>query len=182
MASKEKKQQYDKVDKIVYEFLFDYGITTFPINPKELCDKLGYNLIAYSSFGEKIAVALAKSENGFSFRNPKTNSCTIFYNDIFRNSGSILFTILHEVFHLSGEGEFYEDEDLANHFAKTAIAPAPILIEEGIDEPTVIASRFGTSMEVAGYICQRMENRTNAMGDKILKYEEEYLELYKSKK
>lgn len=182
MTSKDKKQKYNLVDRMVYEFLYDYGITTFPMKPRQLCDKLGYNLVPYSSFGRKMAVAFAQSENGFSFRNPETNSCTIFYNDRFPNSGSILFTCLHEVFHLSGKGDFFADEDLANHFAKTAIAPPIILIKEAISEPTVIASKFGTSMEVAGYVSQRIANRLVAMGEKILRYEEEYLELYKSKK
>lgn len=182
MASREKKRQYDAVDRMVYEFLCDYGITEFPIKPKELCDKLGYSLVPYSSFGKKRKLLLSRSQNGFSFRNPVTHSCTVFYNDEFPSNGSITFTCLHEVFHLSGRGEFYEDEELANHFAKIAIAPPIILLLEEIYEPTKIVSRFGTSMEVAGYISSKMINRTNAMGNKVLRYEEEYLELYRSKK
>lgn len=171
MANREEKRKYDRVDKMVYEFLCDHEITEFPIDPKGLCGKIGYNLVPYSAFGDKRGLLMALSKNGFSFRHPETGSCTIFYNDSFPSNGSILFTVLHEVFHLSGTGEFYKDEDLANHFAKIAIAPPVILLTEEIVEPTEIVSRFGTSMEVAGYISSKMINRVRAMGNKVLRYE-----------
>lgn len=182
MISEDTKQLYDEVDRTVYEFLFDYGITEFPIVPEELCRKLGFELVPYSSFGGRIGLAESLSENGFSFRNPETGSCTVFYNDLFPSNGSIVFTCLHEVFHLIGDGEFFEDESMANHFAKTAIAPPLVLMIEGIGEPTAIVSRFGTSLEVAGYVADRVAKRTESMGGRVLSYEEEYLDLYMSKK
>lgn len=175
--SKNRKIDYDRVDKIAYEFLSDYEITEFPIDINKLCKKLGINLIPYSAFVKKKELLLHLSDNGFSFINPYTRVGSIFINDMHPSSGSIIFTCLHEIFHLFGNDEFFADEQLADHFAQTVIAPPIILISNNIISTDEIVSNFGTSWETGGYILKKIINRILAMTSKILDYEMEYYEL-----
>lgn len=176
-VSKNRKEDYDKVDKLAYEFLSDYEIFEFPIDINKLCKKLGINLIPYSAFVKKKELLLRLSDNGFSFINPVTRVGSIFINDEHPSSGSIIFTCLHEIFHLFGDDEFYADEKLADHFAQTAIAPPVILIKKGIINIDEIVSMFGTSWETGGYIANKIINRILADKWKALEYEKEYLEI-----
>ncbi len=58
-----KRDEYNRLDKTAIDLYIDYGITSFPLNEKELCKKMGIKLIPYSSYdGENLCI-LKKNRN-----------------------------------------------------------------------------------------------------------------------
>ena len=42
--------EYGEMDRLIYSIYMDYHITKFPIDPKDVCRKLGVALVPYSAF------------------------------------------------------------------------------------------------------------------------------------
>ena len=62
-----KSNDYDKMAQLVIDIYIDYNITSFPVDEKEICKKMGLKLIPYSAYTEKEQELLRKrSEDGFS--------------------------------------------------------------------------------------------------------------------
>ena len=61
-----KSNDYDKMAQLVIDIYIDYNITSFPVDEKEICKKMGLKLIPYSAYTEKEQELLRKrSEDGF---------------------------------------------------------------------------------------------------------------------
>lgn len=172
---------YDRMAKLAIDIFIDYNITSFPINIKELCRKLGVALIPYSEYataGRELLMKRSKS----SFYIPPTGKTPpmIFFNDSVEEVGShgnMRRNIIHEIIHyISGDIiELPEDDDLADYFGKYFLAPIPYLIFWHIFSVNEIISTFGVDAEMAGYINKNLRNRVNKYGMKIFDYEQPLL-------
>ena len=61
-----KGKTYDEIAEVVMDIYIDYGIKSFPVNPKEICRKLGVALVAYSEYDdEQREILEKKSQDGF---------------------------------------------------------------------------------------------------------------------
>ena len=73
---------YDEIAEVVIDIYIDYGIKSFPVDPKEVCRKLGVALVAYSEYDDEQRMLLEKkSKDGFFVRGACNLPPTIFYND-----------------------------------------------------------------------------------------------------
>lgn len=51
---------YERMARLVIDIYIDYNITSFPVDEKELCRKLGLKLVPYSAYPEKTQKLLRK--------------------------------------------------------------------------------------------------------------------------
>jgi len=173
--------EYNKMAELVGQIYIDYEITTFPINPSEICQKLGIKQIKYSEFDlEDRELLLWQSLSGFYVPPTNRSEPMIFYNDNVNQVGSVgnmNRNILHEVRHYLCEDndEFPEDDDLADYFAKYFMAPIPYLIEKGIDDEKEIETVFNVDPAMAHSISNNIKNRKQYYGIKIFDYEKPIL-------
>ena len=171
-----KGKEYDRMAQLVIQLYLDYDLKGFPVNEKELCQKLGIALVPYSEYesGDK-KILLTRSEYGFFVPLSIKNGSPpiIFYNDSISSSGCIRQTIFHEIKHYIDEDslEDPEDDDLADYFAKYLACPIPYLVANNIKSQNEIISIFGVSNQMAGYIVRNLENRIQKYGTRIFEYE-----------
>ena len=60
---------YDEIDKVIIDIYLDYNFTSFPLDEREVCSKLGVDLVAYSEFpADKQLLLMKKSKRGFSLK------------------------------------------------------------------------------------------------------------------
>ncbi len=138
---------------------------------------MGVALVGYSSMPEEFYYLLKKkSMYGFFVPETRENPPTIYYNDMINSKGLQRFTVFHELKHYVFEDENEEEDDLADYFSKYFMCPIPYLLLKNIDSPNEVVSRFGTSLEAAGYICANVNNRRNKYGYRIFDYEVELIE------
>lgn len=171
-----KGKEYDRMAQLVIQLYLDYDLKGFPLNEKELCQKLGIALVPYSEYElEDRKVLLARSEYGFfvplSIKN--RTPPMIFYNDTISSSGCIRQTIFHEVKHYIDEDSMGDpaDDDLADYFGKYLACPIPYLLVNNISSQSEIISIFGASSQMASYIVRNLENRIHKYGTSIFEYE-----------
>ncbi|MCQ2488156.1 MAG: toxin [Clostridia bacterium] len=173
---------YDKLDSLAISLYVDYSINQFPINEKELCNKIGVSLVPYSAYeGKNRDLFLKRSKEGFlSYGINKLNP-VIFYNDgndaIY---GNIRQTIFHEIKHFMCEDSENDeiDDDLAEHFGRYLACPTPYLIWKNITDVNEIISTFGVSATIANYVSSSVKNRINKYGHKIFDYEQPLIDLF----
>ena len=95
-----KGNRYDEIAKTVIDIYIDYNIKSFPIEPKDVCRKLGVAMIAYSEYNnEQRNLLKKKSKDGFFVKGSSDMPPTIFYNDMQQSKGRVRFTIFHELKH-----------------------------------------------------------------------------------
>lgn len=168
---------YDEIAEVVMDIYIDYNIRLFPVDPKEICRKLGVALVAYSEFDEEQRKLLEKkSEDGFFIRGCESVSPTIFYNDLLRSEGRIRFTIFHELKHYVFEDENDEEDDLADYFARYFMCPIPYLLLKKIDTPHEIMAFCGTSPTVANFVYSNIFNRRKKYDYRLFDYEVRLME------
>lgn len=51
---------YDKLDELIYSIYIDYDIKEFPIDEKELCQKMQIDLVPYSALSDEAKKTVAK--------------------------------------------------------------------------------------------------------------------------
>lgn len=167
---------YDEIAKVVIQIYLDYNLTTFPIDEQEVCRKLGVSLVRYSSMPkDAFPLLIKKSEYGFFVPETKDNPPTIYYNDMQGSKGSIRFTIFHELKHYVFEDYDDADDDLADYFARYFMCPIPYLLLLGINSPSEVMSRFGTTYTAATNVCSNLIKRKAHYGLKIFDYETELM-------
>lgn len=170
-------KKYDEMDKLAIQLYLDYGFTSFPLDEKDVCRRMGIALVPYSECGSCFYDVIRKTSK-CAFYNPLTrwSPPIIFYNDCLselHSYGCIRQSIFHEIKHYANEDkqETPEDDDLAEHFGRYLMAPTPHLIVNRISNPNEIISQFGTSYTVACNISSNITNRVRKYGTKIFDYE-----------
>ena len=165
---------YDKMAQLVIDIYIDYNITTFPVDEKEICRKIGLKLIPYSAYTENEQVLLRKrSKDGFFSPATKTTPNAIYYNDSVTSYGKIRFTIFHELKHFANgdEDDMEYNDNMADYFSRYFMAPIPYLIKMGIDNELTLISDHGISAEAATYAIRNVRRRKAKYGDMIFDYE-----------
>ena len=163
---------YDEIDKVIIDIYLDYNFTSFPLDEREVCSKLGVDLVAYSEFpADKQLLLMKKSKRGFFFKNSDGHVPTIYYNDLFESKGAIRFTIFHELKHYVFDDKDDENDDLADYFARHFMGPTSYLIQMGLDSPSDIALFCGMSNEAANYAYCSIVHRKKKYGLDLFDYE-----------
>ncbi|MCF0128751.1 MAG: ImmA/IrrE family metallo-endopeptidase [Pseudobutyrivibrio sp.] len=171
-------ETYDDIVKVIVDIFVDYDIKEFPINPKEVCKKLGVALIPYSEYqGRDRELLLKCSEYAFFTRATKDRSPSIYYNDAFASEGAIRFSIFHELKHYVCEDKDDEDDDLADYFARQFMCPTVYMILKKIDTVNEIMSYCGLSESAASYACSNIHKRRAKHGYTIFEHEKPLIEL-----
>lgn len=168
------REEYNEISRVVAEIYVDYGITSkdFPLDEKEICRKMGVELIPYSEYGrDEKQYLLKRSRFGFFVRETNENPPMIFYNDELGPRGAIRFTVFHELKHYVSDDDDESQDDLAVFFARYFMCPIPYAILMKISTPDKIIQGFGVSFAAAKNICSALKNRRNVYGDKL--FEEE---------
>ena len=154
------KSRYEEIEDTVIDMLEECEVMHYPIDPFELARKLRYKLRPYSSLNEsKREWAFGESKDGFSqLEEDEITGMTyyvIYYNDGEKNVGRLRWTILHEIGHcylghhcLRHVNKKVTEEE-ANHFAKYALAPPPLVKALGIHSVSELKKVFITSREAA---------------------------------
>lgn len=157
------------------------GYIRLPVDPSELMDAHGIQLLPYQTVYLEDLATLRRCPSGLSFTLTENgrNLCFVACN-LQENPGRVRFTKLHETGHLLLE--HFQDSELAetgaNFFAKYAIAP-PVLVEElGLTTVEEIAQHFGTSMECAANALKQHSNWLRHRRDDR-EIDDSILELYK---
>lgn len=172
--------EYDKMAKKVIDIYLDYNIKTFPVDVKQVCQKMQIALIPYSFYQFKNRDLLKKeSISSFYVKPTVNNPATILYNDDISEVGSlgnIRRNIMHEVKHyVCEDDQDNPNDDLADYFGKYFLAPIPYLIVKGIDNCNDIMSIFGVDEDMASFIYKNIRNRKRKHGFKIFDYEKPLL-------
>lgn len=157
------KQRYNEIDKEVINMFEECEITEFPIDCFAIARKLHYVLRPYSSlpFPERIK-ACSFDSDGYSKLeiNPFTGmyEYVIYYNDVGVIEGRMRWTIFHEIGHIylghhdNPPTNVAREEAEANHFAKYAIAPNPLISVANCEDPRDIHDIFHASMMASGFL------------------------------
>ena len=154
------KSRYEEIEDAVIDMLEDCKVTHYPIDPFELARKLHYRLRPYSSLSKsKQEWALEVSKDGFSqLEEDEITGMTyyvIYFNDGEKNIGRLRWTILHEIGHCYLGHHCLRNlnkkviEEEANHFAKYALAPPPLVKALDIHSVSELKRAFITSGEAA---------------------------------
>lgn len=166
--------EYDELDKLIYSIYDDYNIKAFPIDEKELCQKMKIALVPYSAFSDEAKKLLhKKSKHAFFVKESKENPPTIYYNDTFASEGAIRLSIFHEIGHYICEDEDDSKDDLADYFARHFMCPTAYLMLKGIESPNAIVAFCGVSFEAACNASANIANRKKKLGSNLLSYEKE---------
>jgi len=144
--------RYENIKKSVVEFIKKYNIVSYPLNLKEICNKIGAKLIPYSLLCEKdLEYVISKSEDGCMIKDNE-EVIAIAYNDQ-KYGLRITTTIGHEIGHFGRnhkEQSALADSE-ADFFAVYLLAPLPILEREEVESYMDIYEKFNVSKELAKY-------------------------------
>ena len=162
--------RYDFVNQRVVDFLEEYEIMAFPIEPLEIIAEEKWGIEKYSNLMRKFKCDLRyverclQSEDGYVVRDEE--NYTIAYNDVNKPKGRVRFTLMHEIGHIylchltdfeqtilqrgglsRRENKVLEDE--ANAFARNALAPTESI--DSLNNPSVfsVAYNFGITQDAA---------------------------------
>lgn len=169
--------EYERIKKVIIDIYIDYGIKTFPIDEKDVCDKLALVLVPYSETTFELKGLLMKrSDKGIFLEETKEYQPTIYYNDCIASKGAMRFTIFHEIKHYVFEDKDDMKDDLADFFARYFMCPIPYLLLKGIHSPNEIVSFCGVSMEAAKNVSDNIIKRKKKYGNKIFEDEKRLIE------
>lgn len=148
--------RYEAIKRAVASmFSRAYPSGMVPVDPFELCARLGIKVVPYSNYeGNAFEALLKMSPNGFKVIWPVcpdgSSAPVIFYND-FQMFERIRFTLLHELGHILLGHKQSSDlaEAEANFFAKYAIAPPSLVRVAKTCDYLELAEVFGLSRECA---------------------------------
>lgn len=159
--------RYDEIEQEVVKLFEKLNISRFPIDCFEVCNQLGIAVIPYSKLSQKQRMHIAiLSEDGFNVLLEIAKDKfvhEIYYNDSMPDRRT-RFTIMHEVGHIILDHTEHSDlgESEANHFARYALAPPPLVHKLKVEDYLELSERFDISRQCA---LNAMDNYT-----KWLKY------------
>lgn len=173
------KKVYTKIETVVVELFIKLKIGTYPIDPFDIIQKLGFVLRKYSelSLYEQIKLR-SKDLDATSCFDPELKTFVICYDDE-KYPRRVRFTLMHEVGHiLLGHKEESElAKRMANYFAAYSLAPSPIIGVYKCHDACDVADNFVVTDECAFYSFRRYSNWLE-FGGRIKSYEEALLNMY----
>lgn len=146
---------FENAKRTITSLIEDYDIK-YPLDIFELCKKMEFEVIPYSTFGNHIELLKKNSFDGFSnyFEDKKTWS--IFYNENVKPKERRKFTIAHEIGHILLQTQ---DEGLANFFAGYLLAPAVLIIEYKMSSVEEVMEYFKVGYQCAQSSLNRAKSR-----------------------
>ncbi len=176
--------RYNEIEKEVIKLFEQITINKFPINCFEICQQLGIVLMPYSKLSDKKKELLSiGSKDGFNilWETAKDNFLFIIYYNDNMPARRVRFTIMHEIAHIVLGHTEHSDlaESEANHFAKYALAPPPIIGKLHIDDYIELSEVFDVSREFALYSMQNYINWLKYGEPELLEHEITLITLFK---
>ena len=171
--------RYEKIKRKVVGFIKECGIRSYPIDIKNICEKLGCKLLTYSMLDiEDREFVMNKSEDGYILTDEK-GIVGICYNDL-EYYDRITTTIAHEIGHyvLGHKEHSALAESEADFFAVYLLTPNPILYKYGVDNELDLCSRFKVSMSLGMNSWNRFVKWRNNMIRFNLSFKDYEEELY----
>ena len=143
--------RYRKLKNIALNIYKRYDIKSFPINPFELCEKIGIQLVKYSEIKDSHERKLLFEASKDAFYIPELRC--IVYNDEISIEERLFNSIMHELSHyFCGHKEHSQlAESEANFLATYFRAPIPIICEKHFKTTNQISNYFKISEESASY-------------------------------
>lgn len=178
-------RDYEKMKRLAADIFRDYDIHSFPIDPFDVCKKMGIRVIPYSSLGPKTALLFEKifSQDAFSKFFWDESKFVVFYNDQAPNV-RIRFSISHEIKHYVN-GDFVKektdvkDEKAADYFASYFLAPTPICYLIGVRDVYDIMDFFHVSEPCASRRIYELRNWINRFKEgKLEDYEKQIMKQF----
>ena len=165
-----KYARYDYCNAKACEFLEEFNVKSFPLNPFLIIEKKGWGLTTYSELMETFncdrenVIKCLGSIDGFTILDQ--DNYTIAYNDNDNLGNRIRFTIMHEIGHIylkhlidfeatqlyrgsltKSENKVLENE--ANAFARNVLVPTAMLNHLKNKSAENLARRFGITTAAA---------------------------------
>ena len=178
----------DYIVEMVADIYEDHEIGEYGFDPIQLCKDIGYLVLPYDSFvvnttEDKLYLLEKQDKDGFSWFNPKTNKCEIYYNNNRRPWLRHKFTIPHELGHIEFRHVFEKQitpymEEVAREFARQFYVPQIILYEKKIMTVHEIMSRFDITEQFAYITLDRLINRLEYYGTDFSDNEHRILEAF----
>lgn len=171
-------EEYEEIVKDIIDIYLDYGIKDFPINEKDICNKLGVSLVPYSALSDEVIKLLKrKRKYGFFVKGCRNFPPTIYYNDSIESDGTRRITIFHELKHYvyNEDSDDEDEDDLAEFFARYFMCPIPYLIIKGLDDVNEIISHCDVNAIIAGNVISNLHNRKEKHGYRIFEHEIPFL-------
>lgn len=179
-----RKPDYDKLEKLAYDFLVTYSDGQLPVNLVHIIQQLDdIHLMKYTTFAEKYNLSLGEvtvllqSDDGALWYQEASKTYLLLYNDTVSQKERIRFTIAHELGHyvlkhneltektivsryVLAESEYAFFEQEANFFAKHLLVPFPVLMKysrllDGVNLE-FIRERFQVSYSVAEFVINNL--------------------------
>ncbi len=174
-------QNYRWADEKALQIRMDYCLFEKDIDIYDLCRKLGYVLVKYSSLTEAqlaLIIDTCGLHDGLTIKRQGINY--IFYNDN-QIETRIRFTMSHEIGHSTDSSHPKEEyvEKVADHFARSILIPRCVLIHENYDDVYKVADDFNVSVQAAENALNAAIRWKNHPNFKYTRKELEYLKLYK---
>ena len=181
--------RYNEIEKLVVDMYEECGLYAIPIDCYAIAAKLNYVLVPYSYLNPfEQAEAYEKSDDGFSELRciGGMYRYVIYFNDYEPNLKRIRFTIFHEIGHCymghlyDDEGKSYEElESEANFFARTAIAPLPLINSMKLTCAQEIGYEFDVSFTASCHILHAYNQWLHYGAPDYLEHEEKLLHLFR---
>ncbi len=166
-----KYARYDYCYKKSCEFLEQYNISSYPVEPLDIIRHEDYGLLPYSSLMQEYNCSLTTvcccmlSIDGLTIW--EDGNYSIAYNDLAGSSERIRFTLMHELGHIylhhlldfekttllrttdisSYENRVLENE--ANAFARNVLAPVSMVLRLNDKVPENVSTKFGITYKAA---------------------------------
>ena len=158
------RERYDELEKIAADFIEDYGISEYPLNMKELIERMRIPLVPYSGIFDQGVRSLAKRASRDAFHIAPANYDITrmgVYYDPHQTGERVRMSLAHELAHIlcehQSDDEPYESE--AKYLASYILAPTPLVIECtgcGLYE---VVETFGVSQQCAKIRIERARSR-----------------------
>ena len=155
--------RYEELNEEVLDLMDTYHVTDYPLSLPLLAEKMGVNLVSYSTISRVERQVLEKmSEDAFTISRGafSVGSTYICFNDS-AHSPRIRHSIAHEFAHVwldhADCDEPFETE--AHYFAAYLLAPIPLILEHCDLNPISISFTFDVSYEAAKIAAERARNR-----------------------
>lgn len=161
---------YDRMCKQGIDIIIDYDIKTYPLDMFALCERMGFNVIPYSSYEDQQGLLLKISKDGFIFYENPNNKPSIYYNDSLIPA-RISHTLGHEIKHIIEHDIDDSEDDLCDYFSKYLRCPLPYVMYLNINDIAELISKFKISYEQAIYIMKNLNNRIKRYGKAYFEYE-----------
>ena len=164
----------DFIVETVADIYEDHCIGKLGFDLIQLCKDMGHLVFPYDSFlaeteEDRVYLLEKQDKDGFSWYNPKSEKCEIYYNNNIKPWLRHKFTIPHELGHIEF-GHVFEKkitnrmQEVADEFARQLYMPQIILFKKKKLTVHEVMSTFDVTERYAVIIIDRLENRLKHHG------------------